>query len=254
VSLNSPTDGNWNTSKTVNFDFNASDNYVVRNCSVWHNDATWGEQQSNTSDITNGSNNQIQTTFTNDGNFSWNVLCLDMSNRSAFAAANYTIKIDSTYPQIIIENPTNTSYANNDVWMNVTMVEIHKDKCYYDLDGTNYTLTNSSGKWNNYSTDLAHGLHNVIFWCNDSAGNLNHSSTVYFTVNHCVCGETITTSCTLYEDISTTGTCITFGANNIYLNCSGHLIDGDDGSGDYGVYSASRTSVEVRDCNFTDFG
>ena len=50
------------------------------------------------------------------------------------------------------------------------------------------------------------------------------------------------------------GTCFTFGASNLDLNCRGRTIDGDDTSEvDYGIYLNGQSSNTIRDCVVTDF-
>ncbi len=49
------------------------------------------------------------------------------------------------------------------------------------------------------------------------------------------------------------GTCITFGANNVVFDCQGYGIDGDDSGVDYGIYLSGKSGNTVRNCRVTDF-
>jgi len=58
----------------------------------------------------------------------------------------------------------------------------------------------------------------------------------------------------LTEDIvNCSGTCITFGANNVEFDCQGHGIDGDDSGTDYGIYMNEKSSNTVKNCIVTEF-
>ncbi|MBU3896523.1 MAG: right-handed parallel beta-helix repeat-containing protein [Nanoarchaeota archaeon] len=90
---------------------------------------------------------------------------------------------DVGYPQITIQFPTNTTYATNWFWANVTVDET-VDWCGADIDSntTNVTLTNSTGNWNLNITNISDGNHNITFFCNDTAGNMNYTD-VNFTID-----------------------------------------------------------------------
>ncbi len=98
--------------------------------------------------------------------------------------------VDTIGPTIPIQQPTNTTYASTSVWVNVTLSET-TGYCGRSLDSTaNFTMTNSSGNWNNQMSSLSQGSHNVIVYCNDTLGNMGASSTTFFTVD--TVGPTIT--------------------------------------------------------------
>ncbi|MBI4145115.1 right-handed parallel beta-helix repeat-containing protein [Candidatus Woesearchaeota archaeon] len=67
------------------------------------------------------------------------------------------------------------------------------------------------------------------------------------------CG-TITTSATLINNVSATGTCFTFGTNNSFLDCNGFTIIYDNGGsgGDSAILASSGVNVTVRNCNIVD--
>lgn len=99
-----------------------------------------------------------------------------------FAAA------DSTPPQITIDHPANTTYCTNSLWFNVTG-NIGFDSCEYSLDnGTNVSMTNTTGNWNDYYTltSCLNCSHNVTAQCERSCVEWNsvddtwNSDTTYF--------------------------------------------------------------------------
>ena len=62
---------------------------------------------------------------------------------------------------------------------------------------------------------------------------------------------------TLQNDVSTTEDCFTIISSNVTLDCNNYNIDGDDGSGDYGIYSngisGTLTNITINNCNLTNF-
>ena len=64
----------------------------------------------------------------------------------------------------------------------------------------------------------------------------------------------ITANTTLTSNISATGTCITFGANNIVLDCAGYKITWDTGGGgsDSAILATSVNNITVKNCVLVD--
>jgi len=63
------------------------------------------------------------------------------------------------------------------------------------------------------------------------------------------CG-TLTSSLTLTNDVTSTGTCFTIGANDVTLDCAGHKITYSTtaGSDEYGIYSNGFNNIEIKNC------
>ncbi|MBU1621947.1 MAG: hypothetical protein KJ597_00060, partial [Nanoarchaeota archaeon] len=110
VTLNNPPVGYWNnTSDPFNVTFNcsATDNYNLRNISLWitnNQNTSFGLNQSSL--ITGISNSSNWTVSLANGNYTWNCLAYDEYNNSAWATANRTIFINYTTP---VDNPPNTT-------------------------------------------------------------------------------------------------------------------------------------------------
>jgi|GEM_PF-2340303 len=68
------------------------------------------------------------------------------------------------------------------------------------------------------------------------------------------CGDVLTEDTYLEHDIACTGDGLLIGADGICLDCQGHTISGDLGSGDYGITIENRSDVTIRNCEITGFG
>jgi len=68
------------------------------------------------------------------------------------------------------------------------------------------------------------------------------------------CGTTITTSTVLTSNIGPcSGNGITIGANNVVLNCAGHIISGNGVPFYNGVFTAGITGAVIMNCHITGF-
>lgn len=67
------------------------------------------------------------------------------------------------------------------------------------------------------------------------------------------CG-TVTENSVLVNDITSSETCLTIGANDITLDCAGHSITGDGwGALDTGIDSSGKTGNTIKNCTIQDF-
>lgn len=149
ITLSSPADASWSTSRTVSHQFTPSDDSGFSNCSVWSNNTgSFALMQANTSAITNGSANTISATYSADGDYLWGVQCFDNATTPlvGWSSTNRTIRIDSTAPQ----------YSN--VGKNATTITPAQSALLYsqwqdtkNLD-TVWIETNESSAWQNYTT------------------------------------------------------------------------------------------------------
>jgi hypothetical protein len=155
------------------------------NCNEWHN---YTESIFQTGNWTNTTKTIPTTNPSTCGGktISYKFYANDTSNNWAATTTN-TITVagaDTTPPIVTIQSPLNQSYVATSVWANVTLDEAGS-WCGVSLDsGANQTMTNSTGNWNYKSNPLFLGAHNVRFYCNDTAGNMNGSvaNKVYFTL------------------------------------------------------------------------
>ncbi len=103
VTLIQPFDGKTSTLALVQFDYLASDNVAVRNCTLYVD----GTANQTNGTITGGTNRFWQTF--NDGVYTWNVGCTDTSGNAANASAARTLNVSIIPPWI----PTDANHSVN---------------------------------------------------------------------------------------------------------------------------------------------
>lgn len=117
---------------------------------------------------------------------------------------NFTV--DTQYPNITIDHPTNTTYETNYLDLNLTVADASIDKCWYRKNDTESNI--SFGNCSNAKVTFLVGFNELWVWVNDTAGNEN-SSTVNFTVS-----DLNLTNMSIQDFTSvTTGSSLTIWAN-----------------------------------------
>lgn len=134
--------------------------------------------------MTNSSGSWISSlTGLSNGPHSVTFYANDTSNNHAAPQTVY-FTVDDTPLTITIVNPTNATYRGNEIEARVTTSRA-ADWCGRSLDGSaNVTLTETSSTDWGHTLTLDEGVHNVVFYCNDTAGNMNFTSPVFFTVDY----------------------------------------------------------------------
>jgi len=125
--------------------------------------------------------NRSFSTITESGNYNWNVTCNGSALGYAALSINDTFTLDATPPSILIQLPQNTTYLyNTSLPLNYTVSDnMGVDSCWYNLDnGDNTTLNNCA----NATFNTSEGSHTLYLFANDTAGNLNNTLTVGFTI------------------------------------------------------------------------
>jgi len=189
----------------------------------------------------------------------WNcsVMMSDIaSNDSAWN--NGTVLILNTPPSQGVPSLTST-YGTNYIDENLTC----SNTSTYDADGDHVNNTivwyqNGSVRpdLENATLVLSGNTTEDDTWrCNitphdDEGPGISYNSTER-TIKVLKCGDTLYRNMTLSRDITGSGTCLTLGANNIMLDCSGYSITGD-GTGS-GISMASRSGAVVEGCNVSGF-
>ncbi|MFH1850074.1 MAG: hypothetical protein ABH879_07895, partial [archaeon] len=174
VALSGPGDAAWNDSSAIRFKYRVTDDNPDY-CILYHNASGWQRNETNDT-VVSGSDSSF-TAALQDGHYKWNVWCNDSAGNSAFNATNFTLYIDTGYPQIYYNPSTytnNTWYAASYVMINVTATDANRDAVLLEWDSSNETFQNqgSSVFWEN-KTGLEDGTHTFRAFVNDSAGNLN---------------------------------------------------------------------------------
>lgn len=85
------------------------------------------------------------------------------------------LEIDSIPPMIIIHSPENTTYTQNVILLNLTVIDDNLDTSLYNWNGTDVPYTNLINI--TYNSDFI----TLNVWANDSLGNFN-STNVSFTI------------------------------------------------------------------------
>lgn len=188
VSLDYPGNGNYVKINTFDFNFTATDNKALNNCTLWGNftAGTW-EGQKTTYDVENNTETNISTTL-NDGRYKWNVECYDNNSNSDFHDTNYTVLVDTTPPAIALEAPEDNNYteeSTNNFYFNVTDIMTGISNCKLYVDGSEKDSANSpaEGQTITLSASLTNGDHDWWVNCTDSNGWTNMSEVRNISVN-----------------------------------------------------------------------
>lgn len=259
VKLTLPINNTYSTTSWVNFECNSSDDRELKNVSlyIWNTDN--GMNQTNTTDITGTSNSSTFNQTLSDDSYYWNCIVSDDFNYSNLNATNYTLTVDSKPPVFNVLSPTNTTYKTIIVNFNISITEINPETCILSLDDftTNTTMTAINSTYYGYrNVTMDYGVHTASYWCNDTAGNSNHTEITFSVKGFSGCG-TISAIGTYYLDrnvVNHAGNCIVLGGDNITIDGNGYAIDGDDTGSDYGVLSNTYDNITVRNfANISDF-
>jgi len=191
ISLDFPSNGSWLNYNSIIFNSTASDS-SLSTCELWGDfDGTFSKNQTNIAPKNYTTMNWSVVSL-NDGTYHWNVWCNDTSNNAATGLFNYTVYVDTTYPQIHTEsNYPTTMYNNYSLVLNITATDANIKTVWLETNATgswkNYTMNNVSS---NYYFELSSGnFSNQLnityrFFVNDSATNLNITSWYSLFVNN----------------------------------------------------------------------
>ena len=130
--------------------------------------------------------NATNTSMTQ-GQFNVSFYCNDTLGNINTTGINQYFFVDSIAPNMAVVSPTNTTYSGTIINFNVTSDA--SNSCYYTLDEgiNNVSMTDLGGgtSWGNInSTMTGNTSFNVVFYCNDSYGNLNNTLGTYFFMNN----------------------------------------------------------------------
>jgi len=119
----------------------------------------------------------------NDGYHTIRIFANDSEGNSN-SQATVSFTVDAAPPSVTINSPANTTYYYHGIKINATVTDTSPiTSVIAMIDGTrNVTLTYSGGFYVNSVQTFALGTHHLRIFAFDSAGNVNSTSTVYFTV------------------------------------------------------------------------
>ncbi|MCX6773381.1 MAG: HYR domain-containing protein, partial [Candidatus Micrarchaeota archaeon] len=152
------------------------------------------------SDLVTESDGSYTDTTVIDGNcYKYQYTIKDKAGNPANYTSDNLAKIDTTNPDISIQDPIpNKWYTNNSIDVNFTVNDTNLDSCRYTVtnetdeeyeirayrteisDGGDEEII--SGPCDNFTLEnLPEGWHNLTIYVNDSAGNENSSSVLFYT-------------------------------------------------------------------------
>ena len=140
-----------------------------------------------------------------DGSYTVRVYCNDTAGNKNYTSS-VTFSKDTAIPTIAINSPANQTYTTTIINFNVSLNEAGS-WCGFSLDGAaNVSMTANSSLtgFNATNSTMAQGSHNVVFACNDTAGNINSSSgTRTFSIDSIVPAATINLPANITYNIQT---------------------------------------------------
>jgi len=164
---------------------------------------------------------------------------------------------DNAPPEITVDLPEETNYSSLSIDFNITSNE-DLAGCNVSIDGfsTNETMLNESDGlvWNFTNESMDIGYYWANFSCEDLSGNVNDTEGVFFEVIDPDCNLVITADKTLTRNISCYADGITFGANDIVLDCDGYMINYSTlGVQAYGVNNTDGyNNITIKNCVLED--
>lgn len=218
--------------RNISFSFNTTWNSSVtpKNATLWGNfTGTWARNSTNTSLLINGTNSTIYVNVSSDGTYMWNVVLYDKTTDSLLNdtnSANWNVTVDTVWPlydnTTIFYQPVITyspyQYSN----FSITWAEANIAGAYIESNFTGSLIkTPMLGTYPTYyynSTPLNASVYMFRFMANDSAGNMNATGYINFTIG--TAGQNIT----LYGitnqtyGLTDTPTCVGNITANLYKN------------------------------------
>jgi hypothetical protein len=136
VTLNSPLNGSWFNSSTVEFNYTVTGTNLD-SCVLYADfDGSYGLNETNSS-LSSGVAD-VQTFTLDDGYYNWAVACNNTAGTTT-NSGNYTVGVDTIYPGINFTYPTpsNESVLNvSHFFVNVTTTESNDHYSFVNLDNS----------------------------------------------------------------------------------------------------------------------
>ncbi len=189
VTLDAPGDDTFVTSQAFELLYTVNDTNLA-NCTLYTNQSgSWLANQSNSTPLINGGQNNFSIELP-DGAYTWNVECRDLAGSSSFAAANFSVKVDTTPPAVLlalpVENDTETETNNINFTYNVTDEMGSVASCIIIIDGEqagNADETIDEDVAQLFIRFVPNGPHTWSVNCTDENGWTGVSETRNLTVN-----------------------------------------------------------------------
>jgi hypothetical protein len=175
VNLEFPQNYFWLDNGGIDFNYSIIETHSD-SCNLWGN---WSEGWHLNATNTNPTNITTNNFTLNlpDGSYLWNVQCNDSSGNYKFNLSNYTIYIDTKFPDISYNPNTDENDSikgKNWVFINISASDLNLESVILEWQGVNESFENNSGSfyWEN-KTGLADGIYYFRVYINDSSGNTN---------------------------------------------------------------------------------
>ena len=222
------TNASTNTGTTLSFVTGATQTIAI-NTTLFTN-ATWIE-----TDNASTGNNITNTLFVGANG---SILIINTTTIPANATVNVA-KLNVTFNKAFL-NSTNLSFLNTSAQITLG-----------DLNSTLHVATFDGADSGVFATCPGTRCTRV----SDAAGTFVYNVTrftSYSSSEAMTCPLTINTSTTLTNDLTSNGTCITIGANNVVLDCVGFTINYSNTLDGYGVNATNRTNITVENCTIIE--
>ena len=230
VSLRSPSNNGWSTSKTINFScipVVAGQNGTILNLSVWTNQTgAWALNQSNTTAPQSTVPYNFTVVLPSDGDYMWNCEVYDNGTYHTMNLTNYTVKIDTVRPSVA--NPTTNDADSkvrptDNVNFSATVTDGGSEILYATINGTTYLTAAGGNKYWTVNTTSQFGCPSdgtctLPLLAVDVATNSNSTEILQLTVDN--------TAPTIDFAEGTNVTATNASRNWIYIN-----VTASDGSG-----------------------
>ncbi|NOQ55786.1 MAG: hypothetical protein GQ477_03180 [Nanohaloarchaea archaeon] len=110
-----------------------------------------------------------------------------------------SIILDTTVPNIVVESPSDPSYDTQWIWFNVTATDVLSgvDQCFFSINDTlNTTMFNDTiDHYHFFNKSVYVGNYEVIFYCNDSVGNMGNVTLNLDVQYDCMLNEDLDPEC-----------------------------------------------------------
>ncbi|MFH1133793.1 MAG: choice-of-anchor X domain-containing protein [Nanoarchaeota archaeon] len=187
ITLTSPADNGFSAA-TATFIFTLTETNPVA-CSLFTNfSGIWQANATNSSVL--AGQNEFKVTGIPDGDYRWNARCNDSANNSGWAAANFTVIVDSTPPSINFSTDTlgnNSAVAQTWVYLNVTASDQNEANITFRLMNALCTVINSTtygvGNRSINFTGLGEGAYRYNVTMKDRSGNENTTEKRWITLS-----------------------------------------------------------------------
>ncbi|MEK6887498.1 MAG: hypothetical protein AABX14_00980 [Candidatus Aenigmatarchaeota archaeon] len=198
-----------------------TDTFNITSASVEENATGVFENHTITMTGSNGWTNYtiVGAKLSNVGSYRCNFYTTDAAGNSNSTGTSFTVQ-DLIAPTITITSPTNTSYSQNDMALQIVSSEPLLT-AYYCLDAcaSNTTMTNTSSTLWQASPTVAGGSHTIKFYGNDTNNNIGNA-TISFTIDTTL-GDTTPPSVTVHSPVNGTYLTNTTALLNISLSENG---------------------------------